>query len=67
MDDERKIMVSVRLPANLFDRLDFVARNTDARGIKNRSTAVMAAIVAWLPKHEERLVTLGLTPPKKSR
>lgn len=57
-------MVSVRLPIWLFDRLDFAARNTDDPKVKNRSTAVYEAILAWLPSQEERLSKLGVLPKK---
>ena len=41
MATERKsIMISVRLPVALANRLDYAVRNTDAEGVKNSSTAV---------------------------
>ncbi len=44
MTPERKtVMVSVRLPATLVARADFVTRNTDGE-IKNRSAALYAAL-----------------------
>lgn len=58
----KTLMVSVRLPASVVERLDYVARNNDT-GLRNRSEAVEAAIAAWLPRQEERLKTLGLDPP----
>jgi hypothetical protein len=62
---ERKtLMISARLPAALVTRVDFVARNTDAEAVKNRSTAVLAAIEAWLPVQERRLEDLGILPKK---
>lgn len=64
MMPERKTMVSVRLPAVMVARLDFVARNTDAAGILNRSQALHAAIEAWLPGAEDRLVKLGIIEKK---
>lgn len=66
MTPERKTMVSARLPAGLVTRLDFVARNTDTEGVKNRSTAVLVALESWLIGQEQRLETLGVIP-KKSR
>lgn len=57
-------MVSVRLPTALIARVDFVARNTDAVGIKNRSTALFSAVEAWLPGQERRLEELGLIAKK---
>ncbi len=67
MPVERKTrMISVRLPAALVARADFVARNTDGE-IKNRSLAVLAALEDWLPKQEQRLEQLLGTPLKKAR
>lgn len=64
MTPERKsTMVSVRLPTPLLARVDFVARNTDDY-IKNRSVAILAALEAWLPEQEDRLVKLGIIPKK---
>ena len=68
MAPERKtLMVSTRLPATLVARIDFVARNIDTEEIKNRSSAVHAAIEAWLPGQEERLSVLGIIPKKAAR
>lgn len=67
MTPERKsLMVSVRLPVALVERLDYVTRN-NASDIRSRSEAIHRAIIAWLPVEETRLVALGLTPPKKAR
>jgi Arc/MetJ-type ribon-helix-helix transcriptional regulator len=67
MGTERKnIMVSARLPAAIVERLDYVTRN-NAGDIRSRSEAIHSAIVAWLPTEETRLISLGLSPPKKSR
>lgn len=63
MTPERKIMVSVRLPAALVARADFIVRNTDG-DIKNRSAALRAALEEWLPKQEQRLETLGVLSKK---
>lgn len=60
-------MASVRLPTGLFERLDFVARNTDDPAVKNRSTAVYEAVVSWLPSQEARLVKLGIITKKAPR
>ena len=68
MARERKIqMISLRLPASLVARLDYVARNTDAEDVKNRSTAVQLAIESWLPGQEKRVEELIGPPPKKAR
>jgi metal-responsive CopG/Arc/MetJ family transcriptional regulator len=68
MATERKsIMISVRLPVALATRLDYAVRNTDAEGVKNRSTAVCSAIEGWLPGQEKRLVELGIIPKKAAR
>ena len=68
MAEERKsVMVSVRLPVALAARLDYAVRNTDAEGVKNRSTAVCSAIEGWLPGQEKRLVELGIIPKKAIR
>lgn len=57
-------MVSFRLPAALVARVDFIARNTDSGAVKNRSTALHAAVEAWLPAQEKRLEDLGVIPKK---
>lgn len=65
MAAERKTtMVSARMPSVLIARADFVARNTDAEGIKNRSTVLQASLEAWLPGQEKRLEDLGVLPKK---
>jgi hypothetical protein len=64
MTGKEKLMISVRLPAALVARVDFVARNIDSEVVKNRSTALHAAVEAWLPTQEERLVVLGIIPKK---
>lgn len=64
MPTERKaVMVSVRLPASLVARADFIARNTDG-DIKSRSAALQAALEGWLPEQERKLETLGVLPKK---
>jgi metal-responsive CopG/Arc/MetJ family transcriptional regulator len=64
MADERKTtMVSARLTDVLVARVDFVVRNIDS-DVSNRSLAVQAAIEAWLPTQEQRLVELGILPKK---
>lgn len=66
MDDERKsTMISARLPAVLVERLDYVTRNIDSDTIKNRSTALRAALDAWLPGCEDRLRELGVLIAKR--
>lgn len=61
MDDERKsTMISARLPTGLVERLDYVTRNIDSETVKNRSTALRAALDAWLPGCEDRLRELGV-------
>jgi metal-responsive CopG/Arc/MetJ family transcriptional regulator len=68
MATERKsIMISVRLPTALAGRLDYAVRNTDAEGVVNRSTAVCAAVGAWLETQEHRMAQLGIIPKKASR
>jgi predicted transcriptional regulator len=56
--------VTVRLPTNLVERLDFVARNMDGDGVTTRSGAILEAVSSWLPGAERRLRELGLTPPE---
>jgi Arc/MetJ-type ribon-helix-helix transcriptional regulator len=64
MTPERKsLMVSVRLPAALVARADYVARNTDGE-VKNRSSALRAALENWLPGQEDRLRELGILAKK---
>lgn len=64
MTTERKTMVSARLPVVLVERVDYVTRNTDSQTVDNRSTAVRAALEAWLPGQEQRLVELGVLAKK---
>jgi len=65
MASERKTtMISARVPATLVTRLDFVARNTEHAAVKNRSTAVYAALETWLTAQEDRLRELGVLPKK---
>lgn len=66
MTTERKIMVSVRLPAALVARADYVARNHDG-DIRSRSAALYAALDDWLPKQEQRLEQLLGSSTKKVR
>ncbi len=56
--------VCLRLPASLVDRADFIARNTDAGPVKNRSSAFRAALETWLPAQEKELVERGILPKK---
>lgn len=65
METERKtIMVSARLPAAIVDRVDFIGRNIDNETIKGRSTAILAALEAWIPTQEDRLRQLGILEKK---
>lgn len=65
MSTERKdVMVSARLAKSTVERLDFIARNTDDARVKNRSTAVEAAIESQLIVWEDRLKELGVIPKK---
>lgn len=66
MSDERKVMITARLPDDLVKRVDFVAKNTDSEVIVSRSAAIRDALHAWLPKQEQRLVELGIISPKKA-
>lgn len=62
---ERKdVMVSARLPKELVERTDYVARNIEGHTVKNRSTALRAALEAWLPGCEDRLRELGVLAKK---
>lgn len=64
MGTERKsTMVSIRLPAALVARADYVAKNTEG-DVRNRSAAVRAALEAWLPGQEAVLIELGVMPKK---
>ncbi len=61
-------MISARLDPLLVGRLEFVAKNTDAEGIKNRTDCIAAALAAWLPGQEKRVgELLGTSSPKKGR
>lgn len=65
MSEERKsIMVSARLPAALVARVDFIVRNSEPELVRNRSTAVELALLAWLPDEETRLEKLGVLAKK---
>lgn len=64
MGPEKKTMISIRLPAALVVRLDYVARNTEVEWVRNRSTAAHAAINDWVNSQEERLRVLGVLPKK---
>lgn len=64
MTSERKsTRISARLPASVVARTDYVTRNTDGAA-KNRSTALLAALEAWLPGQEDRLRELGILAKK---
>lgn len=63
----KSFMFSARLPADLVERVDFVARNSEDPNMVTRSAAVHDALNKWLPEQERRLTALGLTPPKKAR
>ena len=63
MMSEQSKMISVRLPKELVARVDFVARNAPGP-VKNRSTAVLAALKEWLSGQEKGLADLGLLPKK---
>ena len=69
MTAERKksTMVSARLPTSLVERTDYVTRNTDSKTVNNRSTAVRAALEAWLPGQEQQLVDLGVLTKKPAK
>ncbi len=65
MTQERKeTMISARVPPTVVTRVDYVVRNTDNEAVKNRSTAVLAALETWLTAQEERLRELGVLPRK---
>ena len=57
-------MVSARLPTGLVERVDYITRNTDSETVDNRSTAIRAALEAWLPGQELMLVKLGVLQKK---
>lgn len=64
LESKKDVMVSARLPGELVERVDYVARNIDSDAVKNRSTALRAALEAWLPGCEERLRVLGVLVKK---
>lgn len=65
MASERKTyMVSARLSASLVARIDYAVRNVTDEAIRNRSTAVQAALETWLTAQEKELETLGVLPKK---
>lgn len=61
--ERKSTMVSVRLPAALVARADYIARNTTG-DIKNRSAALRAALESWLPVQEQELINLGVLQKK---
>lgn len=65
MSLESKVMISFRLPADLVQRVDFVAGNLDALTLAQptRSAVMTAAIEAYLPQAEKRLRDLRILPP----
>lgn len=64
MTPERKTKrVDARLPPSLVARVDYITRNNDG-AISTRSAALVAALEAWLPIQEERLVQLGVIQKK---
>ena len=65
-DECKSPMVSARLPRTLVERVDFVTRNIDS-GVDNRSKAIKAALEAWLPEMENRLVKLGILEKTHAR
>lgn len=68
MTFERKSKrIDARVPAGLVARVDYVVRNLDGDTAKNRSTAMQAALEAWLPAQEKRIEELLGTAPKKAR
>lgn len=65
MSEERKNRrINARVPDALLARVDFVVRNLDSTAVKNRSTAFLAAIEAWLLTQEEQLEKLGISSKK---
>ena len=65
MSAERKTtMVSARLPSDTVARVDFVVRNSEPELVRNRSTAIELALLAWLPNEETRLEKLGILMKK---
>lgn len=65
MTPERKdTRVCARLPKTLMERVDYVVRNSEPEQVKNRSTALQLALLAWLPTEEKRLMQLGVLPKK---
>jgi hypothetical protein len=58
----QKIMISMRLPTSLVERLDFIVRNDEANAA-TRSSEIQAAIESWLDNRERRMRELGLEPP----
>ncbi len=65
MEPERKTgRINARIPPATLERLDFVVRNTDNPVVVSRSTALLAAVDAWLPGQESHLEKLGILPKK---
>jgi metal-responsive CopG/Arc/MetJ family transcriptional regulator len=57
-----KFMVSLRLPASVLERIDFVTHNI---GSPSRTAAIADAIEQWLSAKEALLRGAGLQPPKR--
>jgi hypothetical protein len=66
-ESKKSTRVCVRIPQPVFERLSFVARNTDDPAVVNLSKGVCEAVLAWLPKQEQRLSDLGIIPKKAIR
>jgi metal-responsive CopG/Arc/MetJ family transcriptional regulator len=62
MSTKSKLMISVRLPVSLVERVDFVSKNI---GSTSRSAAILDALEAWLDAKEKPLRELGLMGPKR--
>lgn len=56
--------LNARVPADVADNLDFVVRNTATDGITNMSTAIVAALRAFVTTELGKIKARGVEVPK---
>lgn len=56
--------LNARVPASVADDLDFVVRNTATEGVTNLSTAIVAALRAFVTAELGKIKARGIEVPK---
>lgn len=56
--------LNARVPAQIADDLDFVVRNTETAGVTNLSTAIVAALRAFVVVELGKIKARGIEIPK---